>query len=147
MEGFLWLLLQILPLLTAAAFVFFILGWRWRRQNGLSEYNSQDQKIDAQDILTQTAKRQLNAAHEVEEKLRQKLAAIQIELQESQARESQLQKEILRLADELKDSQPPDAPASLAEIPFVAPSESTPAKQVVKKAAKKVGKAKKRPSK
>lgn len=147
MEGYLWLLLQTLPLLTAVAFVFFILGWRWRGQNSQDQLQKQDQKLDSQDIQTEGARQELHASREIEEKLREKLADSQNEIKETQAREVQLQKEILRLSDELKRSKvtPVSVPSDVETSPPASKTVAT--KKAPTKAAKKAAKAKKKPTK
>lgn len=146
MEGFLWLLLQTLPLLAAAAFVFFVLGWRWRGQSGQTQQQKEDQKLDDQDIQTESVKKELMAVREIEEKLRQKLSDTQTELQESQARETQLQKEILRLSDELKQPKASSA-STTTEAASPTVNKSVAEKKAPSKVAKKAAKGKKKPSK
>ncbi|MEN3943280.1 hypothetical protein WJU23_18415 [Prosthecobacter sp. SYSU 5D2] len=129
MEGFLWLLLQTLPLITAAAVLFFILGWRWRGHHSQRDHRAQDRQIDAENIEAQTARQERDAARALEEKLRQKLTETQAELQESNDRQSQLQKEILRLSDELKaarESAPAPAPAPVSIVQEAAPRPAAP---------------------
>lgn len=123
MEGYLWLLLQTLPLLAAAAVVFFILGWRWRAQDSRRETQAQSQLLDAENIAAESARKERNETKNLEEKVRQTLAQTQAELKESQDQHSLLQKEVLRLSDELKQaqqavtSQPPaESPEASAKL-------------------------------
>ena len=117
MEGYLWLLLQTLPLLAAAAVVFFILGWRWRAQDSRRETQAQSQLLDAENIAAESARKERDETKNLEEKLRQTLAQNQAELKESQDQHSLLQKEVLRLSDELKQAQQAVTPAPQAESP------------------------------
>jgi hypothetical protein len=129
MEGFLWLLLQTLPLITATAVLFFILGWRWQGHHSQQALHVQSQQLDAENIQAQTARQERDAARALEEKLRHKLTEIQAGLQESTDRESQLQKEILRLSDELKaarESVPPPAPAPAPIVQEIPPPPAAP---------------------
>lgn len=96
MEGHLWLLLQVLPLLAAAAAVFFGLGWFWRGCLPPS-------------TPTPPASPAENA--EIQKKLIQAEAA----LLEAQGSQNLLQKEMLRLADTLKEAQAQTQTAESAE--------------------------------
>lgn len=102
MEGIFWLLLQTLPLLTAAAFIFFILGWRWRGQKSQQGTQIQTQQIDAENIAAELARQERDSARNQAEKLQQTLTQTQAELKESLDRQIFFQKEILRLSDDLK---------------------------------------------
>ncbi|MES2739101.1 MAG: hypothetical protein V4672_22500 [Verrucomicrobiota bacterium] len=117
MEGYLWLLLQTLPLLAAAAVVFFILGWRWRAQDSRRETQAQSQLLDAENIAAESARKERDETKNLEEKLRQTLAQNQAELKESQDQHSLLQKEVLRLSDELKQAQQAVTTPPSAESP------------------------------
>lgn len=131
MEGFLWLLLQTLPLITAAAVLFFILGWRWRGHHSQRDLQIQDRQIDAENIEAQTARQERDAARALEEKLRLKLTETQAELQESNDRQVQLQKEILRLSDELKAArEAAPAPAPIAIVQETSPQPAAPVEDV-----------------
>lgn len=116
MEGFLWLLLQILPLLTAAAMVFFILGWRWRGQDSRKENQARFEKTDTENVVAESARQERDTARASEEKVRLLLIQSQTEQQEAQDRQTQLQKEILRLSDELKLARQ-SPPSPVVEIP------------------------------
>ena len=105
MEGYLWLLLQTLPLLTAAAVVFFILGWRWSAQDNRLKTQNQSQLTDNENFAAETARRERDEIKNLEEKVRQTLTQTQAELKESQDQQTLLQKEVLRLADALKQAQ------------------------------------------
>lgn len=105
MEGYLWLLLQTLPLLTAAAVVFFILGWRWSAQDNRLATQNQSKLTDNENIAAETARRERDEIKNLEEKVRQTLTQTQAELKESQDQQTLLQKEVLRLADALKQAQ------------------------------------------
>ncbi|SKB06881.1 hypothetical protein SAMN02745166_04573 [Prosthecobacter debontii] len=106
MEGFYWLLLQTLPLLTACAAVFFILGWRWRGQTpGLPTPAEPTEQIDTADMEAAAARKERDTARALEAEVRSALANTQTELQEALDRQTQLQKEVLRLSDEQKETQ------------------------------------------
>lgn len=106
MEGFYWLLLQTLPLLTACAAVFFILGWRWRGQTpGLPTQTEPPEQIDTADMEATAARKERDTARALEAEVRSALANTQTELQEALDRQTQLQKEVLRLSDEQKETQ------------------------------------------
>lgn len=96
MEGHLWLLLQILPLLAAAAAVFFGLGWFWR---------------GCLPPATPTPPISPAESAETQKKLIQAEAA----LLEAQGSQNLLQKEMLRLADMLKEAQAQSLTAESAE--------------------------------
>lgn len=115
MDGFLWLLLQTLPLLTAAAVVFFILGWRWRSQDNRQKNPALIEKTGHDDVSTDSLLQERDAARASEEKIRLLLVQSQAEQHEAQDRQTQLQKEILRLSDELKQAKQTTQPP--AEIP------------------------------
>ena len=102
MEGFLWLLLQMVLLLTAAAVVFFVLGWRWRGQNVDRRLREISQSTERAELDAVEAEMQRDSSRALEEKLRLTLNQTQSELQEAHDRQTQLQREVLRLADELK---------------------------------------------
>ncbi|MBB5040428.1 hypothetical protein [Prosthecobacter dejongeii] len=105
MEGYLWLLLQTLPLITAAAVVFFILGWRWSTQDNRLKTQNLSQLTGNENVAAETARRERDETKNLEEKVRQTLAQTQAELKESQDQQTLLQKEVLRLADALKQAQ------------------------------------------
>lgn len=148
MDGFLWLILQTLPLITASAVIFFILGSRWRRQDIQRDLQAQSQKTDAESAEAQTAREERDIAKALEEKLRLKLAETQAELQESNDRQTQLQKEILRLSDELKTAQSAltPSPQPTPEISDAAPAVEAEAKKAKSKSAKSTGSSKSKKS-
>ena len=133
MEGFLWLLLQTLPLLTAATVVFFILGWRWRGHLGQRDLHAQTRQTDAENMDAHSARQERDTSRALEEKLREKLTATQGELQEANDRQTQLQKEILRLSDLVKSGQgnlsapPPQGEGIAKSLPPTPAIESSPA--------------------
>lgn len=103
MDGFLWLLLQTLPLLTLVAILFFILGWRSRGAPRTHPSATASRPVeDTLDALLQETRAERDQALEKEARWRDQLAATQSELAECSMRESQLQKEILRLSDEVR---------------------------------------------
>lgn len=112
MEGYLWLLLQTLPLIAVAALVFFLLGWRWRGRDIARQQQDHCQKLDEGDTAARSLREERDTARDLEEKLRLKLTETQAELQEANDRQTQLQKEILRLSDQLREKKSEDGPSS-----------------------------------
>lgn len=112
MEGYLWLLLQTLPLIAVAALVFFFLGWRWRGRDLTRQACAPAQKLDPEDDAARSLREERDTARNLEEKLRLKLTETQAELQEANDRQTQLQKEILRLSDQLREKKSEDSSSS-----------------------------------
>ncbi|HYF37220.1 MAG TPA: hypothetical protein VD994_18105 [Prosthecobacter sp.] len=123
MQGLLWLLLQMALLLLAAAVVFFWLGWRWRGQKAFLEASRLDASVDAE---SSTAERALQDKHAAHTALAQhNLAANReaAELREAREHQRNLEREILRLSEELKATRPPppvEAAAPATPPPAVA---------------------------
>lgn len=114
MDAFLWMLTQMLALLTAAAAVFLTLGWRWGRARGGQALQALSQRVDAEDQDAATLRRELEALRAAEAALREARARLDQELAESQQREARLQKEVLRLNDTLAAASAPGSPAPAA---------------------------------
>lgn len=113
MDGSLWLLLQTLPLLAASAAVFFFLGWYSKgRANsstlGLAALSHAPQPEDQRSKPAAALANVPSSTRECD----QPTESLMDELKEAQARQTQLQKEILRLADALEEAR---ASATAAE--------------------------------
>lgn len=96
MSGFLWLILEMLLLLTAAAALFFGLGWRWRGQRVRAHVSGLEKRLDEEAVAARLAREERDAARSAQP-VTQRLEA---ELQEAQARQLALERELLRLRDE-----------------------------------------------
>lgn len=123
MQGFLWLLLQMSLLLLAAAVVFFWLGWHWRGQNAHARIADLNKQIDAESRAAETARKECEAALEQLRGAQHREAS---ELKEAQDRQRGLEREILRLSDDLKAAQSSIRAkvevATVASEPIAAPS-------------------------
>lgn len=104
MEGFLWLLLQMALLLLAAAVVFFALGWRWRGQNAKRDIATLDSRIDADSAALKVAQDQRDAALSNDQMLRATQAKIESDLQEANDHRRNLERELIRVHDDLKSA-------------------------------------------
>ncbi len=99
MSAYLWLIVEMLPLLALAAGVFFVLGWRWQGQRVRVQAAELEGRLEAE---VSRAK----VAHEEREALRRQQPANEVvreELQEAEARQRVLERELLRLRDEKKE--------------------------------------------
>ena len=96
MSGFLWLILEMLLLLTAAAAVFFSLGWRWRGQRVRELITGLEKRLDEEAVATRIAREERDAARSAQPDPQR----LEAELQEAQARQLALERELLRLRDE-----------------------------------------------
>ncbi len=99
MSGFLWLITQMLVLLTAAAAVFFLLGWRWRGRRARVQVTTLEKRIDDEAAAARLAREERDAVRD----LQPENGALERELQEAQARQLSLERELLRLRDEKHD--------------------------------------------
>jgi predicted flap endonuclease-1-like 5' DNA nuclease len=104
MEGFLWLLLQMALLLLAAAVVFFLLGWRWRGQNATRDIQALNARIDADSTEFKTLRDQRDAALSNDQMLRTTQLKIEADLQEANDHRRNLERELIRCHDDLKDA-------------------------------------------
>ena len=104
MEGFLWLLLQMALLLLAAAVVFFLLGWRWRGQNATRDIQALNARIDADSTEFKTLQDQRDAALSNDQMLRTTQLKIEADLQEANDHRRNLERELIRCHDDLKDA-------------------------------------------
>lgn len=113
MDGSLWLLLQTLPLLAASAAVFFFLGWysKGRANSSTLGLAALSHAPQPEDQRSKPAAALANVPSSTRESDRPTESLI-AELKEAHARQTQLQKEILRLADALKEAR---ASATAAE--------------------------------
>lgn len=102
MEGFLWLITQMALLLTAAAAVFFWLGWRWRSVDAQSEARAFHARIDAESTATRTAFEERDATKSNDEMLRATQSKIETDLQEANDHRRNLERELIRVHDDLK---------------------------------------------
>ena len=97
MSGFLWLITEMLLLLTAAAAVFFSLGWRWRGRRALLQLSSLEQRLDEETEAARQARIELGTARNLA--AQPDTARLQTELNEAHARQRLLERELLRLSD------------------------------------------------
>lgn len=104
MEGFLWLLIQMALLLLAAALVFFTLGWRWRGQNAKRQIAAIDARIDADSTALKAAQDQRDAAVSHDQMLRATQTKIEADLQEANQHRQNLERELIRVHDDLKSA-------------------------------------------
>jgi predicted flap endonuclease-1-like 5' DNA nuclease len=104
MQGFLWLLLQMALLLLAAAGVFFMLGWRWRGQNATRDIQALNARIDAESATLKTVQDQRDAALSEDQILRSTQTKIQADLQEANDHRRNLERELIRVHDDLKSA-------------------------------------------
>ncbi len=104
MEGFLWLLIQMALLLLAAAVVFFLLGWRWRGQNATRDIQALNARIDADSTEHRTLQDQRDAAISNDQMLRATQLKIEADLQEANDHRRNLERELIRGHDDLKDA-------------------------------------------
>lgn len=102
MEGFLWLITQMALLLTAAALVFFWLGWRWRSLDARRETQDFHARIDAETSAVRTALDERDAAKSNDEMLRTTQLKIESDLQEANDHRRNLERELIRVHDDLK---------------------------------------------
>src|SRR4051812_36926405 len=102
MQGFLWLVLQMLLLLTAAAVIFFWLGWRWRAHAANARVADLNAQIDAEAREAEAARKDRDAILAAVDELKNAKLREAADLQEAQDRQRGLEREIVRLADTLK---------------------------------------------
>lgn len=102
MQPFLWLVTQMCLLLLAAAVVFFTLGWRFRGSNAQAEANQLNQKVDAEAARLRGAHAERDAATTEVETLKTLRQKLQADLLEAADHHRNLEREMLRLHDELK---------------------------------------------
>jgi predicted flap endonuclease-1-like 5' DNA nuclease len=95
MSGFLWLISEMLLLLTVAAAVFFTLGWRWRSRHATAETARFEKRLDDEALAAKLAREERDAALHT----RPDTSLLEAELSESQARQLSLERELLRLRD------------------------------------------------
>ena len=104
MSGLLWLISEMLLLLTLAAATFFTLGWRWRAKRSKIQTLVLESRLDDEALAAKLAREERDAA------LRQQpapsspppdadIAALAAELNEAQAHQLALERELLRLRD------------------------------------------------
>ncbi len=96
MNGFLWLVTEMLLLLLAAAAVFFMLGWRWRGSRARVQVVGLEKRLDDEAVAAKLAREERDAAQSAQPVA----GALETELKESQARQLALERELLRLRDE-----------------------------------------------
>jgi predicted flap endonuclease-1-like 5' DNA nuclease len=128
MHGFLWLILQMTTLLLAAALVFFWLGWRWRGQNAGVQTASLNESIDAESGAAERARQEKQA---VQEALAQQVITANrdaAELLEAREHQRRLEREVLRLSEELKAAKRLAEPAPAAPKPIATDPPPAPAK-------------------
>jgi predicted flap endonuclease-1-like 5' DNA nuclease len=93
MDGFLWLVSQMILLLTAAAVVFFVLGWRWRGRGALRvtvDSAPGSPQVEPPSVETGQAPASVTDAR------------LQADLQEANDHRRNLERELIRVHEELK---------------------------------------------
>ena len=95
MNGFLWLLIEMLGLLTLAALVFFAFGWQWRGLRARRAEAALERRVDDESRIASLARQERDAALAASTTLE----TLTLELRESQDRQLSLQRELLRLRD------------------------------------------------
>lgn len=93
MDGFLWLVSQMALLLTAAAAVFFVLGWRWRGRCAGGEKQAAAPGSPAVEPAVSSPSAEPEHAADVR---------LQAELQEASDHRRNLERELIRVHEELK---------------------------------------------
>lgn len=94
MDGFLWLVSQMTLLLTAAAVVFFVLGWRWRGRNTGPVTQVSGPVVQASEPPPPLATGEVHATTPD--------ARLQADLQEANDHRRNLERELIRVHEELK---------------------------------------------
>lgn len=110
MQGFLWLITQMSLLLMAAAAVFFWLGWRWRGQLIHTEKDKTSKKSAAKALLLPIPCAEVIANHASEaiqsppinSPSAEELQRLNQQLEEAEHHRRNLEKELIRVHDELK---------------------------------------------
>ena len=102
MEGFLWLVTQMVPLLTAAALVFFWLGWRWRAQDARRQEAVLNSRIDAETSAARTAQEERDAARTKDHLHIATEGKLESDLQEANDHRKNLERELIRVHEDLK---------------------------------------------
>ena len=102
MEGFLWLITQMALLLTAAAAVFLWLGWHWRGLEARRELQAFQTRIDAESSATRTTQGERDAVKTDDQTLRATQLKMESELQEANDHRRNLERELIRVHDDLK---------------------------------------------
>ena len=104
MRGLLWLISEMLLLLTLAAATFFALGWRWRAKRSKLQSLILESRLDDEAQAANLAREQRDAAlrHDPAPPSLEPdtdIAALAAELSETQAHQLSLERELLRLRD------------------------------------------------
>jgi hypothetical protein len=94
MDGYLWLVSQMTLLLTAAAVVFFVLGWRWRGRIADSVTQVPESEGQAAAPTPPLATGELSTTAPD--------ARLQADLQEANDHRRNLERELIRVYEELK---------------------------------------------
>lgn len=102
MEGFLWLMSQMVPLLTAAALVFFWLGWRWRARDARRQEAVLNSRIDAEASAARTAQEERDAARTKDHLHIATEGKLESDLQEANDHRKNLERELIRVHEDLK---------------------------------------------
>jgi predicted flap endonuclease-1-like 5' DNA nuclease len=89
-------------LLTAAAAVFLWLGWHWRGLDARREIQAFHSRIDAETSSARTAFEERDAAKSNDEMLRATQLKIESDLQEANDHRRNLERELIRVHDDLK---------------------------------------------
>lgn len=94
MDGFFWLVSQMILLLTAAAVVFFVLGWRWRARSAGPVMQVSGPDVQAPEPPPPVETGEVPAAAPD--------ARLQADLQEANDHRRNLERELIRVHEELK---------------------------------------------
>lgn len=122
MEGFLWLITQTALLLTAAAFVFFWLGWRWRGQDARKQEALLNTRIDTETAAARSAQEERDAARMNEQLHLATATKLEADLQEANDHRRNLERELIRVHGDLKtarrdaDQRAEDAATAKAQL-------------------------------
>lgn len=101
MSAYLWLISEMLLLVTIAAAIFFVMGWRWQGQRARARVSALERQLDTEIGMAKLAREERDAFIR-----RQSTSeAIAAELQEAEARQQVLQREMLRLRDEKREAE------------------------------------------
>jgi predicted flap endonuclease-1-like 5' DNA nuclease len=102
MEGFLWLITQMTLLLTAAAILFFWLGWRWRSQDARKLEQSLNARIDAEVSATRSAQEDRDAARSKDHLHQVTESKLEADLLEANEHRRNLERDLIRVHDDLR---------------------------------------------
>jgi predicted flap endonuclease-1-like 5' DNA nuclease len=106
MSGLFWLISEMLLLLTLAAIVFFSFGWRWQAKRARAQTLALEVRLDEEAQAAKIAREERDAARHAATTAAPQtpdpdldIAALAAELNETQAHQLSLERELLRLRD------------------------------------------------